>query len=126
MSELYESVRTRQSDIIEQNKAQIIISRTIRSDDGAGGYTETTANLASQDFRIYNKQSRTLNLNDGGWHSQRIVKMIGKYDADVQKESAIYLDTFSYGGIKYKIVDVKPIYTQGQICFKECALMEIT
>jgi hypothetical protein len=44
----------------------------------------------------------------------------------VQKESAIYLDTFSYGGIKYKIIDVKPIYTQGQIVFKECALEEIT
>ena len=126
MSELYESVRTRQSDIIEQNKAQIIISRTIRSDDGAGGYNETTANLSSQDFRIYNKQGRTLNLTDGGWHSQRITKMIAKYDANVQKESAIYLDAFTYNSIKYKIVDVKPIMTQGQIVFKECALEEIT
>jgi hypothetical protein len=123
---LYTSIRTRQSDFINQNKTQIVISRTTRADDGAGGFSETTKNLASQDFRIYNKQSRTLNLTDGGWHSQRIVKMIGKYDADVQKESATYLDTFSYGGIKYKIIDVKPIYTQGQIVFKECALEEIT
>jgi hypothetical protein len=123
---LYTSIRTRQADFINQNKASIVISRTTRVDDGAGGYSETTANLASQDFRIYNKQSRALNLNDGGWHSQRITKLIGKYDANVQKESAVYLDTFTYGGIKYKIIDVKPIYTQGQIVFKELALEEMT
>jgi hypothetical protein len=126
MSELYESIRNRQADLINQNKASIVIIRITRTADGAGGYTEATTTLASQDFRIYNKQSRVLNLTDGGWHSQRITKLIAKYDANVQKESATYLDTFTYGGLKYKIIDVKDIYTQGYIVFKEVALEEMT
>lgn len=122
---LYTSIRERQESLIEQNKASIIITRITRTAVD-GGWTEATSTLASQDFRIYNKRSRVLNIQDGGWHSQRIVKMIAKYDANIQKESAQYLDTFTYGGIKYKITDVKPIYTGGQICFKECALEEMT
>jgi hypothetical protein len=122
---LYTSIRERQSSLIEQNKAQIVITRITRTAVD-GGWTEATSTLASQDFRIYNKRSRVLNIQDGGWHSQRITKAIAKYDADVQKESAQYLDTFTYGGIKYKITDVKPIYTGGQIVFKECELKEIT
>jgi hypothetical protein len=126
MMTLYESARDRQSDLIRQNTASIVITRITRTKGDDGGTTETTANLASQDFRIYNKRSRVLDVDTGGWHSQRIVKMIGKYDCDVQKESAQYLDSFTYGGIKYKIIDVKPMYTQGQIVFKECALEELT
>lgn len=123
---LITSTRERQADLIRQNTASIVITRTTRTTGIDGGTTEATSTLASQDFRIYNKQSRVLDVDTGGWHSQRIVKMIGKYDADVQKESAQYLDTFTYGGIKYKIIDVKPIYTGGQIVFKECELKEIT
>ncbi len=126
MSELYTVIRTQQADLIEQNKASIVISRTTRTDDGAGGWNESSANLTSQDFRIYNKRSRTLNINEGGWHSQRVTKLIAKYNADVKKESENYLDTFTYNSIKYKITDVKPILTQGQVVFLEVELEEMT
>lgn len=124
--ELYESIRLRQENIINQNKAQIIISRTTRTDDGAGGWIETPSTLASQDFRIYNKRVRVLNVNEGGWHSQRVTQLIAKYDADVEAENETFLDTFSYGDKDYKVTDVKDIYTQGYIVFKEVALEEIT
>jgi hypothetical protein len=125
--ELYESVRNQQENIINQNKASIIISRTIRVSDGAGGWLENPpVNLPSQDVRIYFKQSRTLVVNEGGWHSERVIKMIAKWDADVESENETFLDTFSYGEKDYKIYDVKDIYTQGQIVFKECQLKEIT
>jgi len=124
--ELYESIRLRQDNIINQNKAQIIISRITRSDDGAGGWIETPSILDPQDFRIYNKRTRVLNISEGGWHSQRVTQLIAKYDADIEPENETFLDTFSYGDKDYKITDVKDIYTQGQIVFKECQLEEIT
>ena len=125
--ELYESIRLRQADIINQNKAQIIISRTTRISDGAGGWLEPDpVNLPSQDFRIYYKRSRVLNVNEGGYHSQRVTQLIAKYDADIEAENETFLDTFSYGDKDYKITDVKDIYTQGYIVFKEIQLEEIT
>jgi hypothetical protein len=124
--ELYESVRLRQSDLINQNKASIIISRTTRTDDGAGGYIETKTNLPIQDVRIYNKNTRVLDVNEGGWHSERVTKMIMKWDADVEAENETFLDTFLYNGIDYKIYDVKTIYTQGQIVFKEVSIKEVS
>lgn len=124
--ELYESTRLRQDNIINQNKASIIISRTTRTDDGAGGWIEIITNLPSQDFRIYYKRSRVLNVNEGGWHSQRITQLIAKYDADIEAECETFLDTFSYGNKDYKITDVKDVYTQGYIVFKECQLEEIS
>lgn len=123
---LYESVRAQQTKLINDNPSSITITRITRSDDGAGGFSEATSTIAAQTVRIYNKRTRTLNVENGGWNSQRITKMIAKYDANIQKESSTYLDTFSYGGITYKITDVKPIYTQGQIVFKECELVEVT
>ena len=125
--ELYESIRLRQDNIINQNKAQIIISRTTRSDDGAGGWIETPSTLASQDFRIYNKRTRVLNVTEGGWHSQRITMMIAKWDADIEAENETFLDTFTdEDGKDYKVVDVKDIKTQDFIVFKECQLEEIS
>ena len=123
---LYESIRLRQADIIAQNKAQIIISRTTRTDDGAGGWIETVTTLASQDFRIYNKRVRVLNVNEGGWHSQRVTKLIAKYDADIEAKNETFLDTFSHNGVDYEVKDVKPITTQGYVVYKECQLEEVT
>jgi hypothetical protein len=52
--------------------------------------------------------------------------MIGAYDANVQKESAQYLDKFTYNSIVYKITDVKPVMVGGSVVFKEIALEELT
>ena len=124
--EIYEDIRLQQDRIINQNKASIIISRTSRVDDGAGGWIETVTTLASQDFRIYNKRVRVLNINEGGYHSERVTQLIAKYDADIEAENETFLDTFSYGDKDYKIVDVKDIFTQGFIVFKEVSLEEVT
>jgi len=127
--ELYESIRLQQDRIINQNKASIIISRTTRTDDGAGGWTESDPTpLASQDVRIYAKlrYTKVVNINEAGWTIKKTQKMIAKYDADIEAENETFLDTFSYGDKDYKIVDVKDIFTQGFIVFKEVALEEVT
>jgi len=123
---IYEDIRLQQDRIINQNKASIIISRTTRSDDGAGGWIETPSTLASQDVRIYFKQSRTLIIDEAGWHSERVTKMLMKWDADAEAENETFLDVFNYGSKDYKIYDIKDIYTQNYIVFKECSIIELT
>jgi len=121
---LITSIRARQVDLIRQNSASITITRITRTTED-GGWTEATSTLAAQDARIYFKQSRTLIINEGGYHSERVTKMIMKWDASVLPESATNLDKFTYGGKTYKIYDVKDIYTQGYIVFKECGIIEL-
>jgi hypothetical protein len=121
---LYISIRERQASLIEQNKASIVITRITRT-AADGGWTEATSTLASQDVRIYFKKSRTLIINEGGYHSERVTKMIMKWDASVLPESATNLDKFTYGGKTYKVYDVKDVYTQGYIIFKECSIIEL-
>jgi len=126
MTELYISVRNMQDSFINQNKASITITRTTRTEAADGGYTSETSTVKSQDVRIYAKSTRVLTNDDGGYHAQRLTKMIAKYNADILSESATNLDTFTYGSKQYKVKDVKDIYTQGQIVFKECYIEELT
>lgn len=119
------STRNQQSNIIAQNPASIVITRSGKVSDGAGGYTTSTTVLASQNVRIYAKQSRTMSIDDGGWHSERVVKMLCKYDADAKAESATNKDVFTYGTKTYKIYSVKDVYTKGSIVFKEAEIIEL-
>ncbi|GAI07912.1 unnamed protein product, partial [marine sediment metagenome] len=79
----------------------------------------------SQDIRIYSKRTRTLVIDEGGYHSVRITKAIAKYDADVNKKSATNEDKFTYGSKTYQIFDVIDRYVKSSICFKELELEEI-
>lgn len=126
--QLYESIRDRQSFIINQNKASITITRITRTSDGAGGFTETTSTLAAQDVRIYEKlrYTKIITNNEGGYSLRKSQKMIAAYNANLQSESATYLDKFTYNGRTYKIVDVQDVLTQNQIVFKQCEVEAIT
>ena len=126
--ELYESIRLQQDRIINQNKTSIIISRTSRVDDGAGGWVETITTLASQDVRIYAKlrYTKVVNISEAGWTVKKTQKMIAKYDADLEAENETFLDTFSYNSMDYKIVDVQDMLTQNYVVFKECEIEAIT
>jgi hypothetical protein len=120
--ELYESIRNQQEYIISRNPTTIVITRSIKTDDGAGGYITDTIILDPQDIRIYNKSNayiKIINVKESGWAVKRTQKAIALYNADVLGESATNLDTFICGINTYKIVDVKDITTQGQVCFKE-------
>ena len=122
---LVTSIRNQQINIINQNLVSIAISRTEKVPDGGGGWTTTTTTLASQDIRIYSKRTRTLVIDEGGYHSIRIIKAIALYDADVKKYSSNNEDKFTHGGRDYRIFDVIERYVKGSICFKELELEEI-
>ena len=119
------STRNQQSNIINQNKAAIVITRTAKASDGAGGWETTTSTLASQDIRIYSKRTRTLSIDDGGWHTVRITKGLAKYNADINKYSADNKDVFTFDGKNYQVFDVINRRIKGEIVFKELELEQL-
>ena len=119
------STRLRQTSLIEQNKASIVIARETSTSDGAGGYEISTANLASQDIRIYNKKARVLDIDTGGWSTKRETLGIAKYDANILPNTVTNKDTFTHGGKEYIVKDVVNQYCQENIVFKEVQLEEL-
>ena len=119
------STRNQQENLINQNPASIVITRKSKVSDGAGGWTPSTEDLDSQDIRIYSKRTRTLVVEEGGYHSVRITKAIAKYDADVQKYSSTNEDKFTHGGNTWRIFDVIDRYVKGSICLKELELEQL-
>jgi len=122
---LIQSTRNQQENIINQNLASIVITRIAKVSDGTGGWTTVPSTLDSQDIRIYSKRTRTLVVDDGGWHSIRVTKGVAKYDADVLKYGSDNEDKFTFGSKTYRIFDVMDRYIKGSICFKELELEEI-
>jgi len=119
------STRNQQINIINQNKASIIITRTEKTSDGAGGWTTSTTVLDSQDIRIYSKRTRILIIDEGGYHSVRITKAIAKYDADVKKKSATNEDKFTHDDKNWRVFDVINMKIKGEIVFKELELEQL-
>ena len=119
------STRLRQTSLIEQNKASIVITRTAKTSDGAGGYSTSTSTLASQDIRIYSKRTRTLVIDEGGYHTVRVIKGVAKYDADIEKYSSDNEDKFTFGSKNYRVFDVMDQRIKGEIVYKELELEQL-
>jgi len=122
---LITSTINQQTNIINQNPASIVITRKSKVSDGAGGWTSSESTLDSQDIRIYSKRTRTLVVEEGGYHSVRVTKAIALYDADVLKYSATNEDKFTHGGKTWRIFDVIDRYVKGSIVFKELELEQL-
>jgi len=120
------STRNQQTNIIAQNPASIVITRTSKASDGAGGWiTNPPEVLTSQDIRIYFKRTRVLVIDEGGYHSIRVTQAIAKWDARVKKKSSTNEDKFTFDGKAYRIFDVIDRYVKGSIVFKELELEEL-
>jgi len=122
--ELYESIRSQQENLINQNPASIVISRVVRTESGGGWVSALPVNLDSQNVRIYDKlrYTKVVSVTEAGWTIKKTQKAIALYNANILAESATNLDKFTYNGKTYKVVDVKDMTTQGEICFKEIGL----
>lgn len=123
--ELYEKIRNRQDDVINQNPANIVITRTSRTEGTDGGWVDSASTLDSQKARVYSKLQLVTIVTEAGYSHIRANKMVMKYDADVEKKTADNVDIFTYMGKTYQVIDVKPITTQGYVVFKECFIEEI-
>lgn len=119
------STRLRQENIINQNLASIVITRKAKVSDGAGGWITSTEELDSQDIRIYSKRTRTLSIDDGGYHSIRITKGLALYDANILPKSSTNEDKFTHDGKSWRVFDVINMKIKGSIVFKELELEQL-
>lgn len=119
------SIRNQQANLIAQNTTAAVITRTTKTKKTSGGYSTSDSALASQDIRIYSKKTRVLDKDTGGWSTKRMIKGIAKYNADVNPETATNKDTFTFGGKTYIVKDVRDIYCQESVVFKELEIEEV-
>ena len=122
---LIASIRARQTELINQNPASIVISRVTKTRNPGGGYTTSTSVKAAQTVRIYDKGEREILVAEPGFSTTRETKMIARYDADILPRGAINTDTFTYDSNTYEVKDVKNEYTGGSIVFKTCRLEKL-
>jgi len=119
------STRNQQENIINQNPASIVITRKSKVSDGAGGWTSSESTLDSQDIRIYSKRTRTLVVEEGGYHSVRVTKAIAKYDADFIRYSATNEDKFTHDSKNWRVFSVINQKIKGEIVYKELELEQL-
>lgn len=122
---LISSIRDRQTQLINQNAASIVITRITKTRNAGGGFDTSSAVKAAQSVRIYDKGEREILVAEPGFSTTRTTKMIAKYDADILPKSATNTDTFTYDGKTYEVKDVKNEYANGSIVFKTCRLEKL-
>ena len=126
---LITSIRDRQTQLINQNAASIVITRVTKTANARGGWdTDGGVEKDAQTVRIYDKGERQILVAEPGTSATRETKMIAEFDADVKANKdvdEIVVDTFPYDGKTYEVKDVKNEYANGSIVFKTCRLEKL-
>lgn len=107
-------------DTIKGDPIYITITRTTRTADNAGGYTEATTTVAEQAARMYSKSSMSVIPNEGGIARGISTRLLMVHDADVKRETEVNLDTFVVDTDTYKVVDVKLNTQNGMVVSRTC------
>ncbi len=119
------SIRDRQTQLINQNPASIVITRVTKTENTGGGWDTTSAVKAAQTVRIYDKGEREILVAEAGFSTTRETKMIARYNADILPRGSDNVDTFTYDSKTYEVKDVKNEYANGSIVFKTCRLEKL-
>ncbi len=126
---IIEALRAKQAKIINDDKSSVVIIRTSKTSDGAGGWTEATSTKPAQDMRIYSKGVVTekikTSVTEGGYVQTSIQKMLAYYNADINRKTASNIDTFTIGTKTYEVFDVINKTVGANVVFKECYIKEI-
>ncbi len=122
---LITSIRDRQTQLINQNPASIVITRVTKTANVGGGWDTSSDIKDAQTVRIYDKGEREILVAEAGFSTTRETKMIAKFDADILPRDADSVDTFPYDGKTYEVKDVKNEYANGSIVFKTCRLEKL-
>jgi hypothetical protein len=84
---------------INADAETILLARTTKVNDGAGGFTMVSGNVTNQVFRLIPQADKTpIGMSNDGDQEQVKFMVMGLYDADIQKD-----DWFSFNGEEYRI-----------------------
>ncbi len=112
--------------MIADNPIGITITRTTWTLSN-GKRTSTSATLAAQTVRTYGKNVTEVvrESDEARFRRVREVRMLCRYDANVLPHSGASEDTFTVGGVKYRVKNVRDIAWEATVISKQCTLEEI-
>jgi len=108
---------------IAENPSEIILTRMVKTDDGAGGHTEEPVELPAQTFRIFlsgKSGSRDI-AQEGGQMQINVMEMLCPWDADVKRG-----DTFVFDERNFRVHTTMPVRVQGEVVSYQCELEEVS
>lgn len=92
--------------LINQDPAEITITRKTVTDDGFGGKIEEEVTLEPQTVRIYNKKSQREIISDVSITvTSNMLKLLAMHDADIQKG-----DTFPHDGKTVRVTFINDYF----------------
>lgn len=94
-------LREQTKQFIGENPVDLVITRNVRTSDGAGGFVTAPTNLSPQTVRLVpvNKLASIQRTSVSGSMVVPDLTVIGEADLDIQRG-----DTFTYNGIKMQVV----------------------
>lgn len=107
---------------IELSPSKIVLKRTMRVSDGAGGWLdEQEIDLPAQTFRIYLSGNSSKDIvKEGGTLQINNREMLCPWDADVEIK-----DTFKLDGVNHRVAVVNPVRYLGEIVSLQCVIEEV-
>lgn len=107
---------------IKRNPTSIEIQRIQETDDGAGGVIKTTITLPAQIARVFMTETNAIDAtNEGGIVQSHRWSLLAEHDADVKRG-----DTFQHLGMTFRVQDVNPASTGGEVVALHAALNEVS
>ncbi len=121
-----EVMRSDASRMIADNPTSITITRVTSALSG-GKRSSSTSTVAAQTVRIYGKNVSEVARegDEARFVRRREVRMLAAYNANVLPHSGMNEDTFTVGGVKYRIKNVRDIAWEGVVVSKQCTLEEL-
>jgi hypothetical protein len=90
--------------MIAANPVQIVVTRTVKQDDGFGGVITEPVTLPTQTVTLYNRRTMRERVSDAGVHVgttiSRVTKLLAAGDADLQAG-----DEFEHGGRTWRVLE---------------------
>lgn len=121
MSDLITLKRNLAQESINKNPTTLTVTRIENIENVNGGRTELAPTTYNATVRItkVNNASLVVNEDAGKYKIYNGAVVLASYDSDFNSNVNNYVDTFSYDGLKYKIISVMNNSEKGSITSKQ-------
>ena len=123
-----ERLRADVEHIINENAAEIQITKKAYTDDGAGGKTETVTIATEFTGRIFSTAVKPAIdiIQSAGIQHRNEYKLVAAFDVEIEEATENVKQTFIVDGITYLITELAIIKYAGSIISKEAILMKVS
>jgi hypothetical protein len=123
-----ERLRADVQHIINENAAEIQITKKAYTDDGAGGKAEVITTATEFTGRIFSTAVKPAIdiIQPAGMQHRNEYKLVAAFDAEIAEVTENVKQTFTVDGITYLITELAIIKYAGSIVSKEAMLSKVS